>query len=395
MVTAILNAPAERKPVDIVRPGALEVSLSPAPNLATLEKVWRDVEAVSEARYFVSWGWIGTWLATLPADVRPDLVTVRQGGRTVALGLLCRKRVVRHRFLPVRALSLHSTSDPALDCLTIEYNGFLAARGFEEPAAQAALSYLVRQEPGWDEIALDGVPPNYLELAQHAGLSVQIGARKPVYEADLAAMRAKGGDYLASLSRNTRQQTRRAFRLYEETGPLGFSVARDLEEALQTFATLKRLHQRYWIARGRPGAFATPYFEAFHDRLIRTRFAAGEIRIARVTVGEQVVGCLYSFVWRGRIYFYQSGFEYGADARLKPGLVAHCLAIQHALAAGAEVYDFLAGDSQYKRSLGREQTALIWFRARRPKLAYRVEDALRAAKQMVAARSGNEPDAAD
>jgi CelD/BcsL family acetyltransferase involved in cellulose biosynthesis len=57
---------------------------------------------------------------------------------------------------------------------------------------------------------------------------------------------------------------------------------------------------------------------------------------------------------------YQSGFHYGSDAREKPGLVSHALAIQYYGGKNGMVYDFLAGDSRYKRSLAHGGEPLHW-----------------------------------
>jgi len=66
---------------------------------------------------------------------------------------------------------------------------------------------------------------------------------------------------------------------------------------------------------------------------------------------------------RGVVTFYQSGLRYEDDNRLKPGLIAHSLAIQHYLDGKASEYDFLAGERgrvQYKQSLGSCKRQLMW-----------------------------------
>jgi CelD/BcsL family acetyltransferase involved in cellulose biosynthesis len=69
--------------------------------------------------------------------------------------------------------------------------------------------------------------------------------------------------------------------------------------------------------------------------------------------------------------FYQSGLEPSSDNKVKPGLVAHALAITECAAAGLREYDFLAGDSQYKKSLSTARRPIIWqvFQRRGVKLA--------------------------
>jgi CelD/BcsL family acetyltransferase involved in cellulose biosynthesis len=61
-----------------------------------------------------------------------------------------------------------------------------------------------------------------------------------------------------------------------------------------------------------------------------------------------------------KVFFYQSGFMYSNDNRLKPGLVTHTEAIKYYLGRGLDEYDFLAGDSQYKQSLSNAERHMLW-----------------------------------
>ena len=123
------------------------------------------------------------------------------------------------------------------------------------------------------------------------------------------------------------------------------------------------------------------FFESFHRDLISRRFRAGEIQLLRVLAGEKRIGCLYNFVKDGHVYAYQSGFDYGTDSRLKPGLVSHCLAINFNLAKGAQIYDFMAGDSRYKKSLGTDFVEMSWLVLQRPIRRLRFENALLSIKR--------------
>ena len=94
-------------------------------------------------------------------------------------------------------------------------------------------------------------------------------------------------------------------------------------------------------------------------------------------MGATIVGFLYN-IRRGQwFYSYQSGFNYEADRKLKPGLVSHCLAMQRYLDRGASAYDFLAGDSRYKLSLSNSQHQLCWVVVHKDLLKYRFEHGLR------------------
>ena len=111
-------------------------------------------------------------------------------------------------------------------------------------------------------------------------------------------------------------------------------------------------------------------------------FPHNDVLLLELRAGEEIIGVLYNFVYRGRVYFYQSGFRYSEDSRLKPGLLSHYLAIRHCLAQPILTeYDFLAGDAQYKRSLAADLRPLTWMVVRRSTPATFLFRALRFTKR--------------
>src|SRR5690606_25301162 len=106
-------------------------------------------------------------------------------------------------------------------------------------------------------------------------------------------------------------------------GELRVEEADDPALAVQWLAELRALHERRWTPRGQPGSFASAFFRAFHERLVREHAGSGFARLLRVSAGALVVGYLYVFQWRGGCYFYNSGFNYGALPRYdSPGIAA-------------------------------------------------------------------------
>ena len=364
----------------------IDVKLQPLPEISALESDWESVYGRSRASYFTSWGWIGTWISALPATVSPQLLVARHAGATVGLAVVVARHFRRHFVVRSRGFYLHETGDPALDhALTIEHNGFVACQDMERDVAHAFIRYLSRQTQGWDELFLSGIshgiPFQGITECFGSPARLEVTRTRPYYYVDLAALRERGADYLSVLNSNTRQQLRRALRKYEQSGPLAIVEPGTTDEALKFLDDLEALHQDNWTQRGEPGAFASPYFRNFHRRLITTRFSRGEVQLLRITVGEKTIGYLYNFVLNGRVYAYQNGFCYDADPVLKPGYVSHFLAIQHNLARGASVYDFLAGDMRYKKSLSDQSGEMQWMVVRREKLMFSIERWLRRLKQ--------------
>ena len=328
-----------------------------------LHQLWRDVESDEHLPLFLSERWLGLWHASLPETRRPNVHLLDRDGRALGGALIGESRIRRHFLVKVRALHLNETGHLEHDCLTIEYNGCVARAQSADVAFEQLLIELTRHEPAWDELHLSGLPAELGQragaLAEGLGLAVRLVARKPTYQVDLSALGPTNDAYLGSLSRNARQQVRRSMRLYEASGPLNVTAARDWATAEAYWNKLESLHQASWTRRGQPGAFAQPFFGEFHRKLIRAELGRS-VDLLRVSAGARDIGYLYSLRAGGRIYAYQSGFDYPADSRMKPGLVSHYRLVDYYRAHGMAVYDFMAGQARYKETLGKRGTDLCW-----------------------------------
>ena len=350
--------------------------LDPQQDRAAVAAVWRALAEVSPHSYFLSWGFVETWLDSLPRGTDLRLAVLRErGAATAAAAFLGRSRVVRQKLFRSEAWLLNQTGSRALDQLYIEDNGLLL-----DPRANLTLTDLAERLPGnWEELYLSGIDPRSATGAMLDGVGppyqMLIANRIPAPYVDLAATRNK--DYLALVSANTRAQIRRCYKLYGERGPVRREVAEDAASALEIYGELVELHQGWWRRRGGRGAFASPYFDSFHRSLIARRFAAGEIQLLRVRAGAETIGCLYSFVWKGTVSFYQSGFRWEDDNRLKPGFLCHTEAVRHNAERGHAVYDFMASFDEYKLRMATHRRELVWARLQKPRLKFAVERMMR------------------
>ena len=340
--------------------GGLVATLAPEPDLAALGAEWQAMQAECDHSFFQSWFWIGTLLRCTRRT--PLVLRIRDGDRLVGLSAWFPAPVA----LPWhRRLALSQLGDERYDCIYVEYNGLLAARHYADPVRRAALAALREAAaPSRDRYLLGGVPADYAAAAAADGWIVHEHETKEVFNLELDRLPAPDR-HLAMLSRNVRQQIRRSLRFYGET--VGLSAAADVNEALTFMDRLQALHQASWRERGRPGAFAQPFFAAFHRRLIADHFDSGHLEVVRVAAGNDDIGYLYNFIYGDRVYFYQSGLHYLRDNRARPGLISHHLCIEAHAAAGRLYYDFMAGEQRYKTDLGaRPAGRLIWIELRRP-----------------------------
>lgn len=365
------------------------VTATPINDLDELGQIWTDLQRRARHSFFTSWGWIRCWLSCLPDSVRPQVLMAKSGDEVVGLSLLCRRQNRRRKVLVSDSLFLNESGDEALDELTIEHNGLLVDSAHDADVCRACLTFLTEHFLDWDELYFSGIDTNnpLTALIEEPPVSLECRLLKETsFETvNLAALRETGTDYLSKLSSNTRQKIRRSIRLFEEAGPLELDEPASLAEAEQFYAELKRLHQAHWQAKGHPGAFGSDFCDRFHRQLIAELWPLGQIQLLRVRNGTTTLGYLYSFVYEGRVLCYQSGFNYDedGDAKRKPGMVSHVLAVQHNLKRGADVYDFLGGTCRYKTSLSTDSEKMRWFVWQRPRLKFHVENWLRQARRKV------------
>ena len=367
--------------------GRLSATLGDLPPLAALEPLWKDLERRASASFFLSWHWMGTWLHWLPPEAAVQMLQVEHGGVVVGLAFLARRVLRRHHLLWSRAMFLNRSGDPALDEISIEHNGILAARGREADVARAAVRHLIEREKRWDELFLDGMgEPAVLAETPFDGARVRILKQGLARSVDLAALRDSNRPFADLLGPNTRYQVRRSHKELERLGPVALDEARDRVQARAYLERLRELHQGYWRARGMPGSFAKPAFGTFHEQLIDREFDSGVVQLLRLTAGGRELGYLYNHVYERRVYSYQSGFAYpeaNPGQHYRPGLVAHALAIEHNAARDYDVYDFLAGDSDFKRRLATGSEPLAWMVVQRPRLKLRLENVARRARRTI------------
>lgn len=364
---------------------AVKVHIEPLRDLVATQDAWINLETRASPSFFLSWLWIGTWLAHLPKDAEPHILTARTCDLIVGMAVVCRRKTWRLGLRPRAKWLLHETGAAQFDRLCIEYNGILADSSAAEAIIRACLDNAIRYLGKSDQLVLSGITADVEAVARRAaagaGLLEEVSETQTAHWVDFAEIRRLRMDYRASLGRNTRQAVSRTLRLYGERGLVEYRVMETVPEALAAFAELAELHRARW---GGKGAFANPAFRPFHEDLIARGVPTGAVRISRTTVAGRTIGVLYNFVHGGEVLHYQSGFLYEEDAKLKPGLLSHVLAIEDGFARGELGYDFMAGSAGHKSRLANTERSLKWIVFGRDTIERRIETRVRHAKRVLA-----------
>lgn len=339
----------------------LHAEMRPVGALAQLEREWTALETVAECAPFFSWHWVSTWLQALPATIQPLLFRAEGPEGVVALALLvAAPEGGRTRWLGRHSWHMQETGDAELDEVTIEYGGLLA-RPEDLAGAWSALAGLLERLPRrWRRLRVGtSAQGREIAMALPPGMQAASVRARPCYRVDLEAVRTSPGGYVEVLGRKARGALRQTLRAYADLGPLRAETATEADTALAWFDAFEQLHTRHWQQRGAGGCFARPFFGRFHRTLIARAAHDGFVRMTRVTAGDALVGYLYNLGWQGRVYYYNAGMNYGVLGRHdRPGIASLYAAVEQAAGEGAQVFDFLAGDQEYKRRLSTDAVTL-------------------------------------
>ena len=264
-----------------------------------------------------------------------------------------------------RRLQFLSTGETEAEETCPDYLDLLALPGEQDDAFHATADALAAMR--WDELVLsDMADASPLVALQGHPSFARRAPVEPRGACPIANLDGGFEAYLARLSSNLRQQSRRTLRSLDKAGAK-FEVAEAEQVVPEFFDQLVRLHQQRWQAVGKPGCFAADRFTEFHRALARRWVPQHKAVLARLSVAGEPLAVVYGFLVGDKFDFYQSGVRIDENSAVqKPGVAAHLMLMSRLAEAGVTKYDFLRGASTYKERLATDARSLVRVRAVRP-----------------------------
>jgi len=340
----------------------LNVALTPIQqdNLETLKQQWLKLEHNANNSIFTHWYFIATWLAFI--NYKGKLLTVSFKGDIIGLAILTENTLFKNG-VKVKQLWLNRTGDPKLDQIWNEYNDILCEKGLEYSIRGAVINFFETELTTFDELIIGVSIENIKETPRSHKIMPHVSWQAVSYQTDLKLEYKNWQCFIKSLSANTRYQIKRSAKLFGGIDNLKINAAKNAEEAVNFLVEAGKLHKIRW--KNQNSGFENDKFVEFHQQFIKQNFHLNVIDVLEISTPEQAICYLYNFRYENKVYFYLSGIKYSKDNKLKPGLLAHSLAISYYADQGFKYYDFMGGEGRYKESLSNTKGSLIVVNFRR------------------------------
>jgi hypothetical protein len=319
-----------------------------------LAQKWVRLQGKANSSAFIGWFWVKQWLAQKNLSTHNCLcVEVMQGQDTVGLALFGIKTKRVFLGLSFNQYFLHKSGNTKEDQTWIEHNTFLLHKDYEQQLSNEICQALAKIQ-SIDDIKIGLSSPHFIDTLNFTGFKFRTELSSPGYLANLVGFTTLD-DYLASLSKNTRSHIKRSIKLLNEQSPLRLVLAKDTAEKDTVLKNIADLHRIKWRSTVYGSGFDNPCFYNFHQGLIQDEHSAQNCRLYTLYQDDIALGHVYLLTQGDRWSFYLSALHFSDDNRIKVGLVIHSLVIEQAIKEGVRVYDFLAGEAQYKNSLSNAQ----------------------------------------
>jgi hypothetical protein len=361
----------------------LQITLNCGESAEYLLKPTWELKGDQTNDFFLSRCWIDYYLSKWPESDRYGMLLKND----LALAYLSQGTFTSRLNRQYVSLGLNVSSCAGLKDVTLETNGTIGADANSLIEDFPSILKVLLQKSDWNEIRVDGLleaEANQIgNCAIAQGLIQHTESENRTYSVNLQKIRTEyAGSFIDSRSANTRAQLRRALRKAEQTfGTVELRVAKSKDQATSWLKELAVLHRIRWNTLNNSNGFANPTFAEFQRGLVETAFEVGQLQMLQLVAGDKPLAYLYNFIYKKQALFYTSGVDYQDTKQFKPGLLAHWLAIEHNLAAGAMTYDFLAGTNRYKESLSTDSANRVCIVLRRPTVTFKVEHWLRQFKR--------------
>jgi CelD/BcsL family acetyltransferase involved in cellulose biosynthesis len=289
---------------------------------------------------FQTWEWCYSWWEAF--RYKHDSLAIlymRDGEEIIALAPLALRFSNQENGQSLEAILLGSGKSDYLD--------FLVKPEAQQPFAVAVLQTL--HSMSVDCLTMTDIPvwspftETLVKLAKDQGLLMTEGSGEIC---PFSRLPASWTTYLASRSRNLREQIKRA-RCKEDDQKIFYSVCASKTDLSLYQVAFLNLHQQWWLLKGFEGVFSSIEAQDFFLNVSRRLFDAGQLHLSLQRTNEEYISAFLCFMFNGTFSYYLSGIN-PKYSKLSPGVVHMSKLVEDAISTKCYRFDMLRGTELYK-----------------------------------------------
>jgi len=326
-----------------------------------LEPHWQSLLERSAIRTpFRTWDWTRTWWKHFRDRYQLRVGVLRDAHETpiaIAPFMLGREDTGTRQHLR------HLTLVGGLGDVLSEGLDFLIPQGQEQTLIPHFAGLIRQLRSEWDVIdvpMLHEESPSLTSLTSLLASQGAAGSRSTPHPAHVLALPRSWDELLGTFSGNRRSDLRSKWKkLMNNHQGRALDGGRDLPGDAAMEALIGVHKMRFTAAES---TFISDRAMAFHREMVQTWMPSGQVMISLLEADGRIAAGRYGFVYGGRYWDYQSGYDDDFRA-LSVGNLNLGWAVQNAISRGLSEYDHLAGDQAYKQAWSSRTRRLLHLEA--------------------------------
>jgi CelD/BcsL family acetyltransferase involved in cellulose biosynthesis len=307
---------------------------------------WNDlVDASVYPNVFQRWEWVSTWWNWFGNGRRLRVLWIADGSKPVGI-------------VPMYSESWTNSQSPGGGYLRFigaggptypEYLGPIVHRDYVEPVSACVTANLQSKASHWRVIEFPDTPP---DDAGTMRMIHDLANRYPTMERPgevcfFTQLPQTFEELLSRVGSRTRQKKRYQVRRAKTECAATLEVIESPGALSEAFPTIVALSSSSRGRLGKASPFANEAYAGFHRDVMGRLGGSAVVRVYLMRFGDKPAAFLYGFLFRGKFYDFQTGFDREAS-RLSPGDVLGQLVFEHLIEEGAVEFDYLRGSEAYK-----------------------------------------------
>ncbi len=330
-----------------------------------LGHLWNSfLEECGVKSVFLTWEYLKNWWEVYGGEYQLYVVLMKdESGQLLGIAPLM---IGRGHTFPRRAFR-HLTFIGGLGDSLSEYQDLIVRPGYEQRFIQAVVHTVFTEiETEWDLLFLplmDETSATLIhfvaELPKRNCHMVQLTSRSAPH----IPLPGSWDEFIKAKSKNFKKQFNNQWnRLHKKHDVEWLEAGKDIEVGA-AMKIVSSLNRERWGSEG--DTFKSAEFSQFHERLANDFLAKNWLYLRLLKVDGTYAAARYDFVYADKLWNYQNGWlPELANLSLGKLMIGDC--VRWCINQGLDEYDFLAGETDYKRSWATKTRQLVTMEVSNP-----------------------------